>query len=228
VRRALSKAINRQAIVDKVMEGLALAASSPVPPSVIGHDPALKPEPYDPEGAKKLLAEAGYPDGFALKLSAPNNRYINDEQVAQAIAQMFSRIGVRTSVEALPLSAFLSRARHQELGVAMLGWGSLASDLALRSLAATSNPEKGYGAWNWAHYSNAELDKLIERSLSTVDPDQREIAARAASAFAVRDVAYIPLHYQIATWAMRRSLVYAARTDEFTFAHQFRSARPQE
>ena len=227
VRQALSKAINRTAIAERIMEGLALPASSAVPPSVIGHDPAIKPEPYDPEGAKKLLAEAGYAAGFAITLASPNNRYINDDQVGQAVAQMFSRIGVTTKVEALPLSVYLGKARNQEFGVALLGWGSLASDLALRSLAATINPEKGYGAWNWAHYSNPALDKLIEQSLSTVDPARRETAARATSAFAAREVVFIPLHYQIVTWAMKRTLDYAARTDEFTFAHQFRSASRQ-
>ena len=223
VRQALSKAINRAAISERIMEGLSLPASSPVPPSVIGHDPAVKPEVYDPQAAKNLLAQAGYPDGFTLTLATPNNRYINDEQVAQAVAQMFSRIGVTTRVEALPLSVYLSKARNQEFGVALLGWGSLASDLALRSLAATANAEKGHGTWNWAHYSNPALDKLIEQSLSTVDPARRETAARAASALAAREVAFIPLHYQIVTWAMKRNLEYAARTDEFTFAHQFRS-----
>ena len=137
---------------------------------------------------------------------------------------MFSRIGVATKVEALPLSVYLGKARNQEFGVALLGWGSLASDLALRSLAATPNPDKGHGTWNWAHYSNPALDKLIEQSLATVDPARRETAARAASAFAAREVVFIPLHYQIVTWAMKRSIDYAARTDEFTFAHHFKPA----
>jgi peptide/nickel transport system substrate-binding protein len=225
VRLALSKAINRQAIVERVMEGLAMAASNPVPPSVIGHDPSIKPEAYDPEGAKKLLAAAGYPNGFGMTLATPNNRYINDEQVAQTVAQMFSRVGVTTRVDAMPLSAYLGKARNREFGVALLGWGSLASDLALRSLAATPNPDKGMGAWNWARYSNPALDKLIETSLSTVDPTKRETAARAASAFAVRDVVFIPLHYQVVTWAMKRNLDYAARTDEFTFAYYFKTVR---
>jgi peptide/nickel transport system substrate-binding protein len=224
VRQALSKAINRQAIVERVMEELAVAAGNVISPSVIGHDPGVKPDAYDPEGAKKLLAEAGYPGGFTITLAAPNNRYINDDQVAQAVAQMFSRIGVTTRVEAMPLSVYLGKARNQEFGVALLGWGSLASDLALRSLAATPNPDKGYGTWNWAHYSNPALDQLIEQSLATVEPGRRETAARAASAFAAREVVFIPLHYQIVSWAMKRTLDYAARTDEFTFAHQFRTA----
>jgi peptide/nickel transport system substrate-binding protein len=224
VRRALSMAINRPAIAERVMEGLALPASNVVSPSVIGHDPAVKPHAYDPEGAKKLLAEAGYPNGFTMTLAAPNNRYINDEQVAQACAQMFARIGVTTKVDAMPLAAYFGKVRNQEFGVALLGWGSLAADLALRSLAATPNPDKGHGTWNWARYSNTALDKLIEQSLSTVDPAKREAAARAASAFAAREVIFIPLHYQVVTWAMKSSLDYVARTDEFTFAHNFKAA----
>ncbi|HEX2828314.1 MAG TPA: ABC transporter substrate-binding protein [Burkholderiales bacterium] len=225
VRLALSKSINRQAIAERVMEGLAMPAANPVSPSVIGHDPAVKPEAYDAEGAKKLLAQAGYPNGFTLTLATPNNRYINDEQVAQAVAQMFSRIGVTTRVEALPLAAYLGRARNREFGVALLGWGSLASDLALRSLAATTNPDKGWGAWNWARYSSPQLDKLVEQSLTTVDPARREAAARAASAYAAKEVVFIPLHYQVATWAMKRNLDYTARVDEFTYAHFFRTVK---
>ena len=224
VRQALSKALNRPAIAERVMDGLALPASNVVSPSVLGHDPALKPEGYDPEGAKKLLAEAGYPNGFTMTLATPNNRYINDEQVAQACAQMFARIGILTKVDAMPLAAYLGKARGQEFGVALLGWGSLGADLALRSLAATPDPEKGRGAWNWARYSNPKLDQMIDRSLGTVDGKKREALAREVSAYAAREVVFIPLHYQVVTWAMKRSLDYTARTDEFTYAHQFREA----
>jgi len=222
VRRALSMAINRQAIADRVMEGLALPAANVVSPSVFGHNPAVKPEPYNPEGARKLLAEAGYPDGFSVTIATPNNRYINDEQVAQTVAQMFTRIGVATKVDAMPLSVYLGKARNREFGVALLGWGSRASDLALRSLAATANPDKGYGAWNWGGYSNPRLDQLVAQSLGTVDAAKRETVAREAAALAASETAFIPLHYQIVTWAMRKGLTYTARTDEFTFAHHFR------
>jgi peptide/nickel transport system substrate-binding protein len=224
VRLAMSKAINRQALAERVMEGLALPASNVVSTSVIGHDPEVKPEAYDPDGAKKLLAEAGFPNGFKMTLATPNNRYINDEQIAQACAQMFSRIGITTQVDAMPVAAYFGKARNREFGAALLGWGSLAADLALRSLALTPNADKGHGTWNWAGYANPALDKLVERSLATVDPEKREAAARAASALAAREVAFIPLHYQIVTWAMRRQLDYAARTDEFTLAHHFKTA----
>jgi peptide/nickel transport system substrate-binding protein len=222
VRQAMSKAINRQAIAERVMEGLAMPAGNVLSPSVIGHDPAVKPEPYDPEGAKKLLAAAGYPGGFSVTIATPNNRYINDEQVAQTVAQMFARAGIAAKVEAMPLSVYFGKARNREFGVALLGWGSRAADLALRSLAATANPDKGYGAWNWGGYSNPKLDELIAQSLGTVDPAKREALARSASALAAREIAFIPLHYQVVTWAMKRNITYTARTDEFTFAHHFR------
>ena len=221
VRRAMSKAINREAIAERVMEGLALPAANVVSPGIFGHDRAVKAEPYDPEGARKLLLEAGYPDGFAVTLATPNNRYINDEQVAQAVAQMFSRVGITTKVEAMPLSVYLGKARNREFGLALLGWGSLAADLALRSLAATPNEERGFGAWNWSGYANPMLDELVTQSLGTIDPAKREALARNAGALAARELAFIPLHYQIVTWAMKKNMAYTPRTDEFTFAHHF-------
>jgi peptide/nickel transport system substrate-binding protein len=148
VRRAISKAINRQALAERVLEGLALPTANVVSPPVFGHNALLKPEPFDPDGAKKLLAEAGYPGGFALTVAAPNDRYINDEQVALAVAQMLARVGIATRVEALPTTAYLTKMRNREQSFAMLGWGSFSADLALRALAATVNPDKGYGAWN--------------------------------------------------------------------------------
>jgi peptide/nickel transport system substrate-binding protein len=222
VRRAMSKAINRTAIAERVMEKLATPAANVVSPGIFGHNPGLKAEAYDPEGAKRLLAEAGYADGFTVTLGAPNNRYINDEQVAQAVAQMLTRVGIATKVEAIPFSAFLARVRKEEFAFAMLGWGSFAGDLALRSLIAAPNPDKGYGAWNWGRYANPKLDRLIEQALSAVDEKKREALAREAMAVAIDDVALIPLYHQHVTWAMKKHLTYAARTDEYTFAHHFK------
>ena len=135
---------------------------------------------------------------------------------------MLARVGIAARVEAMPLSVYFGKARNRDFGVALLGWGSRAADLALRSLAATANPDKGYGAWNWGGYANPRLDELVERSLGTVDAAGREALAREAAALAADELAFIPLHYQMATWAMKRNLSYAARTDEFTLAHRFK------
>src|SRR5437899_4687465 len=222
VRRALSKAINRPAIAERLMDGAALPASNLVSPPVFGYAPDLEPEPYDPEGAKRLLAEAGYPDGFAMTLAATNHRYVNDEQIAQAVAQMLARVGVRARVEVFPINAYLPKARKHEFAFAMFGWGSFSADLALRALVATPDPDKGFGAFNWSGYSNPAIDRLLERAFATVDEKQREGLARDAMRLAMRDHAVIALHHQVAVWAMRKPLAYAPRTDEFTLAHQIR------
>ncbi|MPZ43059.1 MAG: ABC transporter substrate-binding protein [Betaproteobacteria bacterium] len=227
VRAALSAAIDRKALVDKVMEGLAVPAGNLVAPPVFAHDASLRPPPFDPKAARQLLAEAGYPEGFRLTLSTPNNRYINDEQVAQTVAQMWARIGVQVvRVEALPAATYFTKARNGDFGVALLGWGSFAGDLALRSLVATPSAEKGLGSWNWGGYSDAQLDRAVEQALGTVDQARREALAKAAMAIAVKDYAVILLHHQVATWAMRSDLRYPGRTDEYTLA-QFFSARPK-
>jgi peptide/nickel transport system substrate-binding protein len=225
VREALAKAVNRQAIVERIMEGAAVPAANLVAPPVFGHVAGLKPEAYDPTGARKLLAEAGFPEGFAITLAAPNNRYLNDDQIAQAVAQMLARVGIDAKVATMPLVTYFSRARSLEFPFAMLGWGSFSGDLALRSLVMTYDADKGTGTWNWGRYSNAQLDRRVTQALATVDDRRREALAREAMALAMADRPVVLLHHQLATWAMRRELRYAARTDEYTFAHHFRPER---
>jgi peptide/nickel transport system substrate-binding protein len=222
VRQAVSKAIQRQAIADRLMEGFAVPAGNLVSPPIFGHVPSLKPDAYDAEGARKLLAEAGYPDGFAVTLHAPNNRYVNDDQVAQALAQMLARIGIATKVEALPVAVYFPRARNRDFSLAMLGWGSMSGDLAARSILMTFDAERGTGAWNWGRYSNPKVDQLVNQAFATTDDTKREALAREAATLALRDYAIVPIHHQVATWATRKGIAYTPRTDEFTFAHHFR------
>ncbi len=223
VREAITKAINRQAIVDRLMEGAAAPAANLVAPPVFGHVASLKPEAYDLEGARQLLAAAGYPQGFTTTIAAPNNRYLNDDQIAQTVAQMLARVGIEAKVTAMPLAAYFPKARNREFAFAMLGWGSFSGDLALRSLLMTYDADGGTGAWNWGRYSKPRFDRLVTQALATVDDRKREALAREAMALAMADRPVILLHHQFATWAMRRELRYAARTDEYTFAHHFRT-----
>ena len=104
----------------------------------------------------------------------------------------------------------------------MLGWGSFSGDLALRALLATPDATKGYGAWNWGHYSNPKMDALLVQDFATLEGVKREALAREAATIALKDVPVILLHHQLASWAMKKNLAYTARTDEYTFARDFR------
>jgi len=223
VRQAFNKAINRQAIADRVMEGLGIPTANLVPSPMFGFNPALKVAPYDPDGAKKLLAEAGYPDGFALTIHGPNNRYINDEQILQAVAQNLTRIGIQTRVEAMPLSVYFPRAGKHEFSMSLVGWGSQTGEVSspLRAIVATINPNKGLGNINYGFYSNPKMDALLEEGLRTTDDAKREKLLQEAVAVVVTDVGLIPVHFQVVTWATRKGISYIPRTDERTYAHQF-------
>lgn len=225
VRQALSKAINRDAIVERVMEGVAIPAGQLLAEGFFGVSPNVKPPVYDPEGAKKLLAEAGYADGFKMTLHGPNGRYTNDVKIAEAVAQMFTRVGVETTIETLPPAVYFSRASAganglPEFSFILVGWGSDTGETSspLKTLLATFNKDKGFGAANRGRYSNPELDKLIEQALATVNDEKRQDLLAKAVELAMEDVGLIPSHYQINTWASKKGLTYEARADEYTLA----------
>ena len=224
VRRAISKAINRQALVDRVMEGAARATGQLMPEGMFGYTPALKPDAYDTEGARKLLAEAGYPDGFALTLHGPNDRYVNDDQIAQAIAQMLARIGIATRVETMPSSVYFSRANKLDFSFILVGWGSDTSEASspLKALLATFSAEKGMGQANRGRYSNPKMDAVLQQALATVDDARREKLLQEATQIAMSDLGIIPLYHQESIWGTRKGIVYTPRADERTFAHEFR------
>jgi peptide/nickel transport system substrate-binding protein len=223
VRKALSMAINRDQIRDQVMEGLSEPTNNLVPPALFGHNAAIKTVAYDPEGAKKLLAQAGFPDGFGMTLHTPNNRYVNDEKITQAIAQMLAKVGIDAKVKGLPISVFSARGAKREFGVYLFGWGAQTgeSSTTLRSLIACEDAVKGYGGFNWTKYCNPRVDAQIIKAMGTADNKERLALLQDATAIAVGDVALIPLHHQVTTWAAKKGYVYQARTDERTLAQYF-------
>ncbi|MDB5828818.1 MAG: periplasmic dipeptide transport protein [Variovorax sp.] len=227
VRLAISKAINRQAISDRVMEGLSLPTGNLVPPSIFGYAPDVKVEPYDPAGAKKLLAEAGYPDGFGLTIQAPNNRFVNDSRITQAVAQMLTQVGIRSKVDAMPFSVYVGRASKLEFSMVMLGWGATSAEASspMRALMATFNKDKGMGAYNWGRYSNPKFDTLLDEALQTLDEKKREGMLQDMIRILHADTAVVPIHQQATSWATRKGLSYIPRTDEYTLSQQFLPAK---
>jgi len=208
VRKAISKAINRDLIIDRVMEGIAIKAGQLLPEGFFGRSDKLKAEAYDPEGAKKLLADAGYSKGFQITLHGPNNRYINDAKIVEAIAQMLTRIGIKTTPDTMPKSVFFKRGKNKgpkkppEFNFLLVGWGSGTGEPSspLRSLLGTYSKEKGWGSSNRGLHSNPAMDKVLDEALATVDDTKRAaLLAKATEIGVGEDLGIIPLHYQVNT-----------------------------
>lgn len=220
VRQALSMAINRNAIVERIMGGVAQPAGDLLPFPLFGTSKDTKPTAYDVEGAKKLLAEAGYPNGFEITLGTPNDRYINDAKISEAIAQMWTRIGVKTQVDAMTASTFFTRRNKNDFSAYLAGWGADSSELSnsLVALVATPDAKTGFGHTNKGRYSNPKVDEILTQAVATIDEGKREALLKEASKIAMEDVALIPLHFEITTWAFRKDLAYKARIDQYTIA----------
>lgn len=226
VRRALSLGINRAALVGRVLQGQGLAAGDLGPPGYFGTSPDLTPEPYDPEAARRLLAEAGYPNGFAVQVNGPNDRYISDEQVVQAIAQMWTRIGLAATVETKTRGLWLSEAAQLRYSVNLAGFSPNPEVLGMLETQIHSwDVARGLGTANRGRFANAAIDALIRQARTTMDDAERTRLTQAATRRALRDEhALIPLYFQVNTWAMRRGLTYEARTDEMTLVMSARRA----
>jgi peptide/nickel transport system substrate-binding protein len=227
VRKALSIAINRDAISERIMENRGVPASQLLADNFFGTSRKLKPAKFDPEGARKLLAEAGYPNGFAMTIHGPNNRYINDDKIAQALAQFYSRIGIDAKVETMPSNVYFTRATKLEFGYMVLGWGTESGEQgsSLRSLLATFDASKGMGVTNRGRYSNPAFDKVLGEALVTLDDRKREALIQQAAEMAMNDTGLIPIHYEVSTWATAKGFKYIARTDQATLATELKPVR---
>ena len=221
VRKAMSKAIDRQAIVERVLAGHGVVASQHPPSTLFGHDPNIMVEAYDPQGAKALLKQAGYGDGFQLTIHGTNNRYDNDGPILEAIAQMLTQVGITTKVESMPASVFFKKLFQLEFSLAMAGNcpGMADAGSVLKEFIISHEPAKGYGVYNAQRYSNFRTDEIIKEALATIDNTKRVQLYHEALEIAFKDVAIIPLHHQVNTWASRKGVTYEARTDEMTLPY---------
>lgn len=231
VRRALNLAIDRGAIVKFLMKRDAIVSEQLVPRGFFGHDDSFHLPPYDPAAARALLAEAGYPSGFRLTIHCTNNRYLNDAKVCEAVAQMLTRVGIKTAVATMPFAVFQTRAQTggkggvPEFSVILFGMSAVTGNsiTGLISTIHTNDRNAGTGVSNFGRYSNAGVDGLIGQAASTVDAGEREDLQKRAAAMALDDGAILPLLHFKAAWAMRAGLSVRPRSDGFTLAMNIRS-----
>ena len=215
VRKALYQAIDIEAIQKVTMRGLSQPTGALVSPQVNGWTEGVhKRFTYSQDEARKLLAEAGYPNGFEVDFACPNNRYINDEEICQAVTAMWAKVGVKAKLRTLPLVTYFPMIQRYEASIAMLGWGVPTFDAlySLQSLARTVGTG-GDGNYNIGRYSHPRMDYLVDRVKTETDLPVRNRMLTEALQLQNDTVAHIPLHNQVIPWAMKKNIDVVHRAD---------------
>ena len=219
VREALSLGVDRQALVARIMGGVGTPAAQLLPYPMFGASKNLTTAAkVDTEKAKALLKDAGYPEGFTLVLGAPNGRYINDSKVAQTLAAMWTRIGVKTTIDSNAPAVFFKNRDAYTYSAYMAGWGTATGEMSntLNSLLVTPNKEKGVGTTNRSRYSNPAMDKLVADSATQMNDTERAATLAKASEVAMADFAMLPIHFEHSVWAMKKNVSFKGRADQQT------------
>jgi len=214
VRQALYQAIDIEAIRTSIMRGLSKPSGALLPSPVQSTPDLEKRLPYDKSKAKQLLTEAGYPNGFDVTLDCPNNRYVNDEKICQALAAMWAQIGVTVRVNAMPRANYFPKLEKHDTSMYMLGWGGGSTDgvFILQPVLSTANG-KGDGDYNYGRYSNPKLDELTAKVKVDMLPEQRLKEIREALAAHNAEINHLPLHRQVIPWAARSNVTAPHRAD---------------
>lgn len=207
VRQAIVHAINQEGIVKKIMKGFATPAAQFSPAGYQGHNPALKPR-YDLDKAKQLMKEAGYENGFTVTMMAPNNRYVNDEKIAQAVAAMLARINIKVDLKTLPKAQYWPEFDKRAADIMMIGWHADTEDSNnfFEFLALCPNPDTGAGQYNSGNYCNPKVDELVAQANSETDIAKRAAIMQQIEQILYDDAAFVPLHWQNLAWAARKGV----------------------
>ncbi|MBT9504148.1 MAG: ABC transporter substrate-binding protein [Burkholderiaceae bacterium] len=216
VREAMNLAVDREAIKRTIMRGLSIPAALMVAPGVNGNTPDIDaPLKADPEKAKKLMADAGYGDGFEVQMNCPNNRYVNDEEICQAVSAMWAKIGIKIKLVALPMAQHSLVFQKFDTSLYMLGWGVATYDAqyALQSLARTKTTGAD-GNFNYSKVSDARVDQLVDGMASEIDVAKRSAMIREALLRVRDEHMFVPLHHQMRPWAMKVNVETTHRSDD--------------
>lgn len=203
VRQALSLAINRAAIAERIMGGGAVPAGQITAPGLEGAHPSLPPDPFDPARAGALLRDSGWGEGFRITLHADASGFLNEAAVAQAVAQFWTRLGLVVEVAAVPGQLWLQQAGRQEYSAFLTAQGGINAAVPLRSLIASWDPPRGLGATNRSRYSNPGFDALLARAFTAMAAEERQRLYEGAAELAAEDAAVLPLFHASNTAASR-------------------------
>ncbi|WGH80203.1 ABC transporter substrate-binding protein [Jannaschia ovalis] len=217
VRQAVAHAVNVPAILQTVMRGSAEPVAQLVGAGMRGYTEGLDRPEYDPDRARALLAEAGYPDGFRFSLKCPNDRYLNDEAVCTAITGMLAQVGLEPLLETMPVANYWPTLRADDHDMYLLGWspGTFDAEHPIRFLLATPNEEAKLGSWNFGGYSNDRIDTLLPQVQSEIDDAARQAMLDEIAQIQLDDAAYVPLYVQPLIWGVKDGVEVVQRPDNF-------------
>ncbi len=208
VREAMIYAVDNAGIVKKIMKGTATVAAQQAPKGFASYKDSLTPR-YNLEKAKQLMKEAGYPNGFSCSMIAPNNRYVKDEQIAQTVAAMLSKIGIKVNLKTMPKAQYWDEFDAQVADIQMIGWHPDTEDSSnyTEFLLMCPNKETGFGQYNSGNYCNKEVDALIMKAMTETDIPKRNAMLQKVEQILYDDAAYLPLHWQNLSWASKKNLM---------------------
>lgn len=226
VRKAMLMSINRPAIVDRVMQKNGTVANQFVAEGYAGYSDKVEAVKYDPNAAKALLAEAGYPDGFSLTLHGPSGRYVKDAEVLQAIGQMFTRIGIKSAVEVLPWSMYSDSYSKGAYSVYLGSWGTNTGETTnpASAIVATRDEKKGTGRYNGGGVSDPKMDEVLAKASSTLDEAARLPLLEDLSTETFNNLWVLPLHFENGVLGAKKTVSYTTRGDKYTLAYDVKPA----
>ena len=207
VRQAFYQAIDIEGIKKTVMRGASNPSALLVGPGINGFQPDAKRLPYDVEAAKKLMAEAGYPNGFEVAMNCPNDRYVNDGRICQTVAANLSRINVKINLQAETKGTYFPKVLRRDTSFYMLGWTPATYDShnALNALMRCVD-DKGSGQFNLGAYCNPKVDELTLKIQAETDKVKRNAMIKEVFDLHAADVGHIPLHQQALAWGVGKNV----------------------